>query len=353
MKTSLPAVWLALTVALTPAVFCTATAGDAPAQVFPAHGAIERLDPALDALLAPDAQMVKLAEGFNWSEGPTWLRREKAVVFSDVPENKVFRWSEKDGLSVYLQPSGYTGDQVKFREQGSNGLTTDEGGHLVLCQHGDRQIARLAKRQGIVGTFVPLAETYGPRRFNSPNDLVFASNGNLYFTDPPYGLDGLDQSPLKELMFNGVYLRRPKGEVVLLTRDLSFPNGIALSPDEQTLYVNVSDSTKPVTMAYDVQKNGTIANGRVFFDAQPLVRADRKGMPDGLKVDVAGNVWATGPGGVLIISPAGKHLGTLLTGEATGNCCWGDDGSTLYITADMYLLRVKTSTKGSGPWNRK
>ncbi|MBL9173080.1 MAG: SMP-30/gluconolactonase/LRE family protein [Verrucomicrobiales bacterium] len=319
---------------------------------YPTHGTIERLDPALDALLDPDARMEKLSEGFNWSEGPTWLRGERAIVFSDVPENRVYRWSEKDGLSVYLEPSGYTGDLIKFREQGSNGLTTDPEGHLVLCQHGDRQIATLVRREGVTGTYAPLVSRFGPRRFNSPNDLVFSRKGGLYFTDPPYGLEGLDASPLKELMFNGVYLRRSDGTVVLLTRELTFPNGIALSPDEKTLYVNVSDPNRPVVMAYDVQPNGTIAHGRVFFDTAPLLAKGLKGNPDGLKVDRAGNLWTTGPGGVLVLSPTGKHLGTLLTGEATGNCAWGDDGSTLYITADMYLLRVKTRVKGYGPWGR-
>ena len=318
------------------------------AAVFPAHGSIERLDPALDALLAPDAHLEKLADGFNWSEGPTWLPSEKAVVFSDVPENRVYRWSERDGLGVFLQPSGYTGELIKFREQGSNGLTTDRHGNLVLCQHGDRQIASLVKRNGVLGTFRPLVSHFGPRRLNSPNDLVFSRQGALYFTDPPYGLEGVNQSPLKELMFNGVYLRRPSGEVVLLTRELTFPNGIALSPDEKTLYVNVSDPARPVVMAYDVQADGTIARGRVFFDTAALAAQGRKGLPDGLKVDAQGNLWATGPGGVLILNPSGKHLGTLMTGEATGNCAWGDDGSTLYITADMYLLRVRTLTRGSG-----
>lgn len=315
---------------------------------YPVHGSVERLDPALDVLLAPGVQMERLAEGFNWSEGPTWLRGEKAVVFSDVPENKIFRWSERDGLSVYLDPSGYTGDQIKFNEQGSNGLTTDSKGRLVICQHGDRQIATLIRREGFQGTFAPLARYYGTRRFNSPNDLVFSRKGSLYFTDPPYGLPGLNGSALKELMFNGVYLRRPNGEVVLLTREVSFPNGIALSPDEKTLYVNVSDPARPVVMAFEVQADGTVAKGRVFFDTAPLAAAGRKGLPDGLKVDTRGNVWATGPGGVLVLSPDGRHLGTLLTGEATGNCAWGDQGSTLYITADMYLLRVKTLAKGLG-----
>ncbi len=343
------AVWFVLTSSLVVVAEPRATTGRR-SSMYPLHGYVERLSPALDSLLAPDAQMERLAEGFNWSEGPTWLERDHAIVFSDVPENRIYRWSEKDGLSVFLEPSGYTGHEIHFNEKGSNGLTTDRAGKLIICQHGDRRIARLTGQKGIAGTFETVVGTVNGRRFNSPNDLCFAYNGNLYFTDPPYGLDGLNQSPLKELMANGVYLLRPKSEAVLLTDELTFPNGIALSPDEKTLYVNVSDPARPVIMAYVVRKDGTIAYGRVFFDTKPLADQGRKGLPDGLKVDVQGNVWATGPGGVLVINPEGQHLGTLLTGEATGNCAWGDDGSTLYITADMYLLRIKTLTKGHHPW---
>jgi gluconolactonase len=316
----------------------------APAKPAPAaFGRIERMVPEFDALVAPDATMEKLADGFDWSEGPVWDRRHRRLLFSDVPVNKVFSWSEKKGLSVFLEPSGYTGKAQKFREQGSNGLTTDKGGRLVLCQHGDRRVARLLPD----GSFQPLAEYFGGRRFNSPNDLCFASNGNLYFTDPPYGLEGVNESPIKELLFNGVYLRRPSGEVVLLTSKLAFPNGVALSPDEKTLYVNQSNPKSPTIHAFPVDKDGTVGEGRVFFDASPLV-AGRKGLPDGLKVDEKGNLWSSGPGGIMVISPAGTLLGILNTGEATANCAWGDDGSTLYITADAYLLRIRTLSRGAG-----
>jgi gluconolactonase len=332
------------------------TAAPAPARsvmastpakpAFPAFGQIERMAPEFDALIAPGTQMEKLADGFTWSEGPVWMRREGRVLFSDVPENRVYAWSERDGLSVFLEPSGYTGKWQNFREKGSNGLTTDKSGRLVLCQHGDRQVARYER-----GQFEPLARHYNGRAFNSPNDLCFAANGNLYFTDPPYGLDGVNDSPLKEIMFNGVYLRRPSGDVVLLTSKVAFPNGIALSADQKTLYVAQSDGRAPVVMAYPIVGDGTIGDGRVFFDTTPLMPG-RKGVPDGLKVDQAGNVWTTGPGGVLVISPEGKLLGLLNTGEATANCGWGDaDGGTLYITADAYLLRVRTLTQGAG-WVR-
>jgi len=317
----------------------------APVAVFAADFTpkIERLDPALDALLAPDAVIEKLAEGFNWSEGPTWF--QNSVVFSDVPENIIYQW--KPGATtatIFMKPSGMLTPQPGFKEQGSNGLGVDAQGRLLICQHGERRIARVEKD----GSQTSLVDKFEGKRFNSPNDLALRKNGEIYFTDPPYGLEGLNKSPLKQLDFNGVYRLTPDGKVTALVKDLTFPNGIGFSPDEKTLYVAISDPKAPRLMAYDVQVDGSVANGRVFFDAKPLVAPDRKGLPDGLKVDTQGNVWATAPGGVLIISPAGKHLGSILTGQATGNCAWGDDGGTIYITADMFLYRVKTKTKGAG-----
>jgi gluconolactonase len=317
-----------------------------PAPNYATTGRVERLAPEFDSLITPGSEMELLAQGFDWSEGPVWIRKDRELLFSDVPVNKVYRWTEKDGLSVALNPSGYTGQALKFREQGSNGLTTDRGERLLLCQHGNRQIARLEAD----GRFTPLAEHYQGRRFNSPNDLCLASNGNIYFTDPPYGLEGLNNSPLKELMFNGVYLRCPSGEVVLISRKLDFPNGIALSPDEKTLYVNQSDPKAATITAFSVLPDGTVGEGRLFFDATPRV-AGNKGLPDGLKVDERGNLWTSGPGGILVISPEGKLLGVLNTGEATANCAWGNDGRTLYITADSKLLRIRTRTRGAN-WPR-
>jgi gluconolactonase len=313
---------------------------------FPSFGTVERKDPALDALLAPDAQMEKLAEGFTWSEGPVWIRQSGHLLFSDVPANRIHRWSEKEGLSVFLEPSGYTGQELHFREPGSNGLATDRAGNLLVCQHGDRRISRLKPD----GHFEPLAEYFDRRRFNSPNDLCVASNGDLYFTDPPYGLEGLNDSPLKELLANGVYLRRRSGEIVLLTSRLAFPNGIALSPDQKTLYVNQSDPKAPVITSFPLKPDGTVGEGRVFFDTTSLMPG-RKGLPDGLKVDAAGNLWSSGPGGILVIAPSGTLLGILNTGEPTANCGWGEDGRTLYITANSYLLRIRTRIQGAG-WAR-
>lgn len=310
---------------------------------YPTFGEVERLDPALDKLIPASAKIEKLAGGFKWSEGPVWDKKSKSLLFSDVPRNVVFQWTEGVGTRDYLFPSGYTGTEKRAGEAGSNGLTIDSRGRLVFCAHGDRRVARLEKN----GSQTTLAEFYLFHRFNSPNDLVYNSKDDLYFTDPSYGLDGGEKSSKRELVFNGVYLLRKNGDVVLLTRELTYPNGIALSPDEKTLYVAVSDSARPVIMAYGVKEDGTIDNPRVFFDASPLL-PNRKGVTDGLKVDKIGNVFATGPGGVLVITPEGRHLGTINPGEATANCAWGDDGSTLYMTASSYLCRIKTATKGKG-----
>jgi gluconolactonase len=315
-----------------------------PDKAYPWMGKVERLDPALDQLLPPHAVIEKLAGGFDWAEGPVWVKRGGYLLFSDVPRNVVFKWEPGIGTSEFLFPSGYTGSKKRGGEPGSNGLTLDKKGRLVLAQHGDRQIGRVDGNHKVT----PLAQFYNFRRFNSPNDLVYHSNGNLYFTDPPYGLEKNNDDPAKELNFNGVYRLSPKGEVTLLISDLVFPNGVALSPDESTLYVAVSDPKNPVIMAYALDQEGRTWNGRVFFNAAPLMEG-RKGIPDGLKVDQQGNLWASGPGGILIITPEGKHLGTINTGEATANCAFGGkDGSMLYITADMYLCRVQTLAKGPG-----
>ena len=312
-------------------------------KIYPSIGSIERLDPALDKLLGTNAFIEKLARGFKWAEGPVWDKRTNALYFSDVPQNVVFKWQPGVGTREFLHPSGYTGHELT-NAQGANGLAIDKQGRLVLCQHGDRRIARWDPKNG----FTTVAQYYKFRRFNSPNDLAIKSNGDIYFTDPIYGLPGGEKDPNRELTISGVYRVNSKGEVSLLISDLTFPNGIAFSPNEKTLYVAVSDQKKPVIMAYDVEMDGSVSNGRVFFDAAPLI-SGRKGIPDGLKVDKLGNLWATGPGGVLIITPEGKHIGTLNTGEATANCAFGgQNGTTLYITANMYLCRVQTLVKGAG-----
>jgi gluconolactonase len=320
--------------------------GNAAAQPRPATGAtIERLDPALDALVPRDAKVEQLADGFDWTEGPVWRRNGGYLLFSDIPQNTIYRWKDGQGISVFLRPAGYGGPAPLGRELGSNGLTLDARGTLVMADHGNRQIARLNETNY---TKTTLADRYHGRRLNTPNDLVYRSNGDLFFTDPPYGLDGRNDDPAKELPFNGVYRLAPDGTLSLLTRELTFPNGIALSPDERTLYVAVSDPERAVWMAYDLAPDGSVSGGRVFFDGTPLAKQGKPGLPDGMKVDRAGNLFATGPGGVLILSPQGKHLGTIVTGQPTANCAFGDDGSTLYITANHQLLRVRLATKGFG-----
>lgn len=298
-------------------------------------GSIERLDPVLDSLIPPGAKLEKLAEGFNWSEGPVWLAAEQALVFSDVPENTAYRWTEHGGVTVFLKPSGFTGDTYVGREPGSNGLALDPQGRLALAQHGDRRIARYDAQ---TKTFVTVADRFEGKRFNSPNDLCFDRSGNVFFTDPPYGMQTNTDS---EIGFNGVYRATPDGKVTLITRELERPNGIALSPDERTLYVANSHGPRPILLAIELNAQGEPGRGRVFFDTKPLMQQKRRGVPDGMRVDAAGNVWATGPGGVLVLSPAGKHLGTILTGQATANCTFNHDGSVLYITADAQLLRLK------------
>ena len=307
--------------------------------------AIERLDPAIDALIPRDARLEELARGFSWSEGPVWRPRTSDLLFSDVPRNTIFRWKQGEGLSVFLRPSGSTGPNPPGRELGSNGLTLDATGAVVMADHGNRQVARL---NDSLFTKVTLADRFDGKRLNSPNDVAYRSNGDLYFTDPPFGLRGLNTDPAKELPHSGVYRVMKDGTVTLLATDLGFPNGIAFSPDERTLYVSNADSRRSIWMAYDVQPDGRLARGRVFFDASELVRQGRRGVPDGMRVDQRGNLFAAGPGGILVIDPAGKHLGTIQTGQPTANCAFGDDGSTLYITANDRLLRIRLTTKGRG-----
>jgi gluconolactonase len=301
-------------------------------------------DPAFNALVPAGTPIEHLAGGFDWSEGPAW-HPDGFLVFSDVPQNTIYRWDEEDGLGVYLRPSGYAGDDPPGSEMGSNGLTFDRERRLVMADHGNRQVARVTE-DGWMKT--PLATEYDGRRFNSPNDLVYHSSGALFFTDPPYGLAGQDEDPAKELAANGVYRLDPDGTVTLLVDSLSRPNGVALSPDERTLYVAVSDPEAARYYAYALSDDGDVGAGRVLFDATPLVGSENPGLPDGLAVDRDGHLFATGPGGVLVLTPDGRHLGTIETGRPTANVAFGDDGSSLYITADGDLLRVRTRTVGLG-----
>ncbi len=305
---------------------------------------IVSLDPAFDKLVPAGAKVEKLVDGHVWTEGPLWNRRESYALFSDIPKNAIIKWQEGKGESIFLQPSGYLGKEpFTGREPGTNGLTYDSEGHLVACDHGERRVWRL---ESDGKTKTTLANKYNGKRLNSPNDLVFKSNGDLYFTDPIYGLPKGAEDPGRELDFCGVYRLSKDGKVTLLTKEITRPNGIAFSPDEKKLYVASSDPDKAIWMAYEVQADGMIANGKVFFDATAWAKEKRPGLPDGMKIDKDGNLFATGPGGVMVFSPEGKHLGTLDTGVPTSNVAWGGDGSTLYITANTALLRVKLNTRG-------
>ena len=297
---------------------------------------VERLDDEINLLIDADAAIEILADGFSWSEGPVWVPQLNAVLFTDVPENKLYRWDETNGLSVFLDPSGYTGYAPNEKKGGGNGLILDPKGNLLVAQHGDRRIAKVMAPLEKPSTFATVVDRFEGKRFHSPNDLILHSNGDLYFTDPPYGLKG-DNDPLRELKANGIYRLSKSGELSLVYSQLNRPNGLALSQDEKTLYVANSDTKRNLWMAFDLV-DGQLLNERVFFDA---TSTDRPGLADGMKVNKEGYVFATGPGGVLIFNPQGKHLGTILTPERTANCAFNEDESILYMTSHQYLTRIQ------------
>lgn len=304
-------------------------------------GSIEQLDPELANLIDASEKIEVLTTGFHWSEGPVWIKSEGHLLFSDVPQNKIHKWSPKTGHSIFMDPSGYEGESSE-KEPGSNGLMLDSEGRLVVCDHGNRRVYRVEKD----GTKTTLADKYNGKRFNSPNDLVINSKGDIYFTDPPYGLKDKTK---REIDFNGVYRLGTDGKVTLLTKELERPNGIALSPDEKTLYVAQSHRPAPIFNAYAIKEDGTTdAKGKLLYNSIAFAEKGDPGMPDGMCVDVKGNLWATGPGGVLIISPQGKLLGRILMGKPTANCAFGEDGTTLFMTSSDRICRVKTKTKGLG-----
>lgn len=303
---------------------------------------IVRLDPRLDKIVPKEARLERVAEGIEWAEGPVWDHAGHYLLFSDVPRNSILKWETTKGLSIFKKPSGYTSSTpFTGREPGSNGLTFDAQGRLVFCQHGDRRISRLEKN----GTVTTLADRYEGKRFNSPNDLVFRSNGDLYFTDPPFGLPKAFDDPTKELPFQGVYRLGRDGRVTLLTRELKAPNGIGFSPDESKLYV--ADSAQAIWFVFEVRSDGTLGPGQIFFDGSELAK-DRPGVADSLKVDVHGNIFGAAPGGIWIIGADGKLLGRFELGTPTGNCAWGEDGSTLFIASNHLLYRIRLATQGSG-----
>lgn len=302
---------------------------------------ITSLDPRFDQLVPKNAQLEKIADGFTWVEGPVWHKQGGFLLFSDIPANTVYKWTPDKGVTPFLKASGYSGaTPFAGQEPGSNGLTFDANGQLVLCRHGDRQIGRLEPD----GRITPLATHYDEYRINSPNDLVFKSNGDLYFTDPPFGLPGVFDDPEKAPV-QGVYRVTKDGTVTRLIADINAPNGIAFSPDEKTLYVSDVDPKRAAWLAYDVKPDGTVMNGRVFFDATRW-RQDPFFGPDGFKVDQRGNLFGARPGGLSVIAPDGTLLGTIETGRPTSNVAWGEDGSTLFITGGDSVSRLRLTTSG-------
>ncbi len=300
---------------------------------------LEILDPRMEILISKNAKIEILAEGFGWAEGPVWVPELNGILFSDVPNNKAYLWTEKKGLSLFLYPSGMTNHAPNNKSDGSNGLGLDSDGNLILCQHGDRSISRLNNWFFEEPKYDVLVDHFNGKWLNSPNDLVFDKQGSIYFTDPPYGLRNGDEDDLKELNFNGVFKWSAKEEVKLVEKNMSRPNGIVLSLDEKTAYVANSDPANDVIMAFDVLADG-FSNGRIFFDGNNLSKT-REGLFDGLKMHSSGIIFATGPGGVLLLDSVGVHLGTIMPGKKTANCSFDKDEQYLYLTSTDVLARVK------------
>jgi len=311
-------------------------------KMYKTIGTIEKYDNALDSIIDTATRAEIIAEGFEWSEGPLWIPKQNMLLFSDVPTNTIYKWTEEKGAEVYLKPSGYTGTTPSTcKEPGSNGLTLDTEGNLVLCQHGDRQIGKMdAPLDKPQAKYITLAGKYNGKRFNSPNDCVYNSTSELFFTDPPYGLFTQDDTDSKkEIKYNGVYKIKKDGTVLLLADTITRPNGLAFFPGEKKLLIACSDPAKPVWYIYDVAGD-SLQNGKIFFDAAGY-DSTWNGLPDGLKINKKGIVFATGPGGVYIFNSAGKKLGLIRFTDATSNCALSPDEKTLYVTNDMYVLRVK------------
>jgi gluconolactonase len=315
-----------------------------PAQ--PRFGHVERFDPGLDAIVPADWKMERLAQGFAWAEGPAWIRSGSYLLFTDVPGNTLHKWSETGGLEVFLKPSGLENPDPKVtREAGLNGLFPLADGSVLAADSGSRVVVRLdlaTKKK------TPVAAKFNGKRFSSPNDLCQNDQGVTFFTDPPYGLEGINDSKAKELAFNGVFRIAKSGKVELIDDKLSYPNGIGLSPDQKTLYVANCDRERPIWMAYSLDATGKVLGQRLFADAKDLAIPDAPGAPDGLTVASDGTVFATGPGGVLVMNAEGKRLGRISTGKPIANCKFGDDGKSLYLTSHDTLARIRLNVRGQG-----
>lgn len=337
--------WNALAVASL-AVSFTSIASAQDSVNYPTIGEVVRDDTAIDSLIAQWTPIQVLSSGFEWSEGPVWVPAQGNepgyLLFSDIPRNSIMKWVEGKGVSLFLKPAGYTGQVEYGNEPGSNGLLLDTQGQLVACEHGDRRVSVLTNGGGKR----TLVDNYEGKRLNSPNDATFKSNGDLYFTDPPYGLPKQYDDSRRELDFCGVYRLSKDGKLNLLTKEMTRPNGIAFSPDEKTLYVAQSDPEAAIWKSFPVKTDGTLGEGKLFYDATENFKKGLPGLPDGMDVDSKGNVFATGPGGVYVFNPSGKLLGRISTGEKTANCKFGGpNGDQLYMTADMYICRIQTLTK--------
>ncbi|HEY7557789.1 MAG TPA: SMP-30/gluconolactonase/LRE family protein [Candidatus Binatia bacterium] len=337
-----------LIVLLTAALTLAVRTSSSSAQPQPSQPTQEikiiRLDPRFDKLVPINANVERIISGHKWVEGPVWSRKEQYLLYSDIPSNAVFKWHNGSAPSLFLKASGYTGSApFSGAEPGSNGLAFDAADRLVLAQHGDRRIARLEKD----GRKTTLVARYDGKRINSPNDLAFAANGDLYFTDPPFGLPKAFDDPAKELPFQGVYRFSKSGKLTLLIKDIKAPNGIAFSPDEKKLYVSDVHYERSAWLVYDVKPDGTVTNGRVFADARNWRKPPFFG-PDGFKLDKAGNLFGARPGGVSVFAAAGAHIGSIEIGHPASNVAWGENGSTLFITGGTYIYRIKLATKGVG-----
>ena len=300
-------------------------------------GSVERISNEIDDFISKDSKIEIIAKGFSWSEGPVWSKKLNAVLFSDVPNNIIYKWDEINGLDVFLNEIGYSGIVINSKKDGTNGLTIDEQGNLIICMHGDRRIVKLEDWQS--NKVIPIATSFNKKLFNSPNDLVYNSKNELFFTDPPYGFKNGDNDELKELQFNGVFRLSPNGDLKLLIKNLSRPNGIAISKDEKILYVANSDSKSPIIMKYQITDYG-VENPEIFFDGSVLSKKDI-GAFDGLKIHPSGTIFATGPGGVLLIKSDGNHIGTIRTEVRSANCAFDDKYEYLYMTSHQYLTRIK------------
>lgn len=304
---------------------------------------IESQSDQMAGIIDPTEALEELGRGYTWSEGPSWDRARSVLYFTDVPGNKAYRWTEATGVEVFLDPSGPEGPLEGFREPGANGLWYARDGSLLVCNHGARAVERMNLDTMQRET---LANHYQGKRFNSPNDVVEADNGTLYFTDPTYGLTGLDASSLKEQDANGVYRLDTDGAVTRLVDDMTFPNGCALSPDGRRLYVTQSDSAAPILRVLGLSDDGSVVSDEVLFDVSSFQADDAPGLPDGLAITTEGLVFMTGPGGIFVIDPDGTLLGRIKLGQATANCAFGEDGRTLFITSNDRLLKLRTNVLG-------